>query len=116
MENKKTLNRRLELSKKFLEMGQSLIEEGDDFCVKQSGSFMIFLAGIVLDADDTYEFGNLCSMFSAKKILAGMDGNMGEIGKTLNKNLSENDIKSSIENFIKRLRDEGLDNEDKNLE
>jgi hypothetical protein len=75
----KKIDRRIELSNKFLEMGCSLIKEGNelnDYPITQSGNFMILLASIVLEEKDSFEFANLCSMFSAKKIMESM-GNFG---------------------------------------
>lgn len=109
MKNENTLDRRLEISSKLLEMGQALMKEGDekkDFCIKQSGSFMVMLSGLILDEDDTYEFGNLCSMFSAKKILFGMENTNSDMSNFLKNGITKNsnDIKNSIEDFIKRMR------------
>jgi len=71
------IDRRMELSSKFLEMGCSLIKEGDelnDYSITQSGNVMILLAGIILEEKDSFEFANLCSMFSAKKLMESMGG------------------------------------------
>jgi hypothetical protein len=78
-EKNKTMDRRMEISNKFVEMGRSLIKEGnevDDYSITQAGNFIILLAGIVLEEKDSFEFANLCAMFSAKKIMESM-GNFG---------------------------------------
>ena len=49
MKKDKIFERRLELSSKFLEMGQALIKEGKDkkdYSITQSGSFIILMAGL----------------------------------------------------------------------
>jgi len=71
------IDRRMELSNKFVEMGRSLIKEGNelnDYPITQSGNFMILLAGIILEEKDSFEFANLCAMFSAKKLMESMGG------------------------------------------
>lgn len=92
MKNNKSFERRLELSSKFLEMGQALMVEGKnkkDYPITQSGSFMILIAGLILEEKDVVEFGNLCSMFSAKKLLDSMEetnnNSYDELIKRLNK-------------------------------
>lgn len=109
MKNENTLDRRLEISSKLLEMGQALMKEGDekrDFCIKQNGSFIILMSGLILDEDDTYEFGSLCSMFSAKKILSSVEKTDSDMGDFLNNGItkSSDDLKNNIEDFIKRMR------------
>jgi len=63
----------------------------------QSGNMMIFIGGLLFDEKDTYQFAELCSMFSAKKILDSFD-------------LSKDDLFSgnkanqiTYDEFIKRL-------------
>jgi hypothetical protein len=73
-------NRHIELSAKFMEMGKALIEEGHtdkDTIVVQTGNFMVLLGNILLDPKDVVLFGELCSMFSAKKILESMEESKG---------------------------------------
>ena len=69
--------RRLDLSTKFIKMGQSLMEEGreiDDAGIAQIGATMIFMGGLMIgDEEDIFKFSELCSMFSAKKILESMN-------------------------------------------
>ena len=95
-------DRHLELSSKFLEMGRALIQEGTekmDFSIAQMGSCMILMGGIMFDEKDVQMFGQLCAMFSAKKVLEGMERNNDDYIKYLrDKSASE-----SYEDFIKRI-------------
>jgi hypothetical protein len=64
--------RRLELSGKLLQMGNSLIKEGQsvqDYSVTQSGTIMLLISSLLLSDEDMFLFSEFCSMFSAKKIL-----------------------------------------------
>lgn len=87
--------RRLDLSTKFIKMGQSLMEEGnenDDIGVSQIGATMIFMGGLLIgDDEDIFKFSDLCSMFSAKKILESM--------KTTNENLSYDELITKLNNL-----------------
>jgi len=70
------LDSRLDLSTKFIQMGQALMEEGDekrDNGQALMGTILIFLGGIVLEDEDIYKFSELVSMFSAKKMLDTME-------------------------------------------
>jgi hypothetical protein len=72
----KNEERRLELSQKLFEIGQSLMEEGastEDYAITQTGTITIMLASIVLSDEDTYFFSEICSMFSAKKLVETID-------------------------------------------
>jgi hypothetical protein len=102
MKKDKIFERRLELSSKFLEMGQALIKEGKDkkdYSITQSGSFIILIAGLILEENDIYEFSNLCSMFSAKKLLDGMEESNSDITNFL-KNKADSE---SYDDFIRRI-------------
>lgn len=95
-------DRHLELSGKFLEMGHALMKEGnenEDFTVSHIGTCMMFLGGLVLDEDDVKLFGEICSMFSAKKILDSMENNNHDYAQFL----KEKSSKESYEDFIKRI-------------
>lgn len=68
--------RRLELSQKLFEIGHSLMEEGaehEDYAITQTGTITIMLASIILSDEDTFFFSEICSMFSAKKIVEAID-------------------------------------------
>lgn len=102
MKNNKIFERRLELSSKFLEMGQALIKEGKekkDYSITQSGNFIILMAGLILEENDVVEFSNLCSMFSAKKLLDGMEESNSDMTNFL-KNKADSE---SYDDFIKRI-------------
>lgn len=61
-----------DLSVKFFQMGQALIQEGQekkDFTITNVGNFLVFIAGIMLDEDDIDYMSNIFAMYSAKKLL-----------------------------------------------
>lgn len=69
MKNEK---RHEELSAKIFKMGEALMKEGenkDDYVITNTGNFMILISGLMFDKDDIHLFGELCAMFSAKKLL-----------------------------------------------
>ena len=81
--------RRLELSDKLKQMGHALLKEGttnNDFTVAQSGTIMILTSTLLLSDEDMFIFSELCSMFSAKKILDEQE-NIDPIEKEIFKNL-----------------------------
>jgi|688.fasta_scaffold1231402_2 hypothetical protein len=93
--------RRLDLSAKFIEMGQALLNEGrseNDYGISQVGSMLIFLGGIIFDDDDIYEFGNLTSMFSAKKLIDSFENKNDEF----NEFMAEN-TKNSYQDLIDKM-------------
>lgn len=99
---KENTNRRLELSVMFLEMGQALIKEGTerkDYCVSQSGNFMILMSGVIMGEEETYELGQLTSMFTAKKLLDGLEENKSDLTEYLKKKASG----TSYDDIIKRI-------------
>jgi len=68
--------RKLEISTKLLKMGEALIKEGKerrDASILQSGSLIQYIGGIMVVEEDILGLGDLCSMYSAKKILDGID-------------------------------------------
>lgn len=94
--------RHLDLSVKLIEMGHALVIEGDekkDYSIMQTGNIMIFMGGLLSDEKDIYLFAELCSMFSAKKILDNI-----ELTKKYENLLSyDNKDKITYDEFIKRL-------------
>ena len=95
-------NRHLELSAKFIEMGQALMKEGKDkkdYTISQSGTFMILIGGLLFDENDVQQFGQLCSMFSAKKILDNMEATKSDMTEFL-KLKSDGE---SYDDYIKRI-------------
>ena len=111
MEN---VNRRLDLSAKFMKMGQSLILEGQekkDISISQIGTILIFMSGLLLgEDDDINKFSDLCSMFSARTILDGLEAEGGAFTEMIKK-ASET---TSYDDYIKRINDLKKDNEDEN--
>jgi hypothetical protein len=82
--------RREEISLKFLEMGLSLTKEGEtisDYQIAQAGNFMVLLAGIILNDEDTFEFSEVCSLFSLKKISDNIGENVD--GETIQQMLKD---------------------------
>jgi hypothetical protein len=104
----KNVKRRLELSTMFLEMGQSLIDEGKkskDLGVSQVGTMFIFLAGIVYDDDDIFKFSELISMFSAKKLMESFNNETDEISEYMKKQSSGESYDSIIEKLKEMTKD-----------
>jgi len=103
MRNKKSdTNRHLELSAKFIEMGQALMKEGNDkkdYTISQSGSFMVLIGGLLFDENDVQQFGQLCSMFSAKKILDNMEATKSDLTEFLKQKANG----ESYEDYINRI-------------
>lgn len=64
--------RKLDLSAKFLAMGQALQNEGDEngsLEIGMLGTNIIFLASLALNDDDLFKFSDLVGMFSAQKTM-----------------------------------------------
>lgn len=94
--------RHLELSSKFIEMGQALMLEGHtnkDYNAAQSGSCMILLGSLILDEKGLVLFAQMCSMFSAKMILDNMEANNMDYSQYLKKKSTD----ESYDEFIKRI-------------
>lgn len=103
MNGQENLSRRLELSSKLIEMGQALLTEGtevNDYTIIQSGNFMILIGSLMFDEEDIYQFAQLCSMFSAKKILSNMEKSKSDFTEFL-KHKTDSE---SYDEFIKRVR------------
>lgn len=69
-------DRHLELSSKFIEMGQALLKEGHDekdFSISQCGASLIAMGGLILDDKNMFLFSQVCGLFSAKMILETQD-------------------------------------------
>ncbi len=91
----------MEVSSMLIEMGQALMVEGDearDGSLSKIGTFVILLGGVLMDENDIEEFGMLCSMFSAKKVLDSMESK-----KILADILKDKDKDESYDDFIKKL-------------
>lgn len=95
-------DRHLDLSAKFIEMGQSLITEGrknKDFMVASPGTILVLLGSLMYDEKDLNFFSQVCSMFSAKKILENMEENNHDYTTYL----KDKSIDESYDDFIKRI-------------
>lgn len=99
------MDRRLDLSVKFMKMGQTLIDEGkkdDDLGVAQIGTVLIFISGLLIgDTDDIFKFSELCSMFSSKKILDSLTNDDNPVKGLFDKKLDSN----TYDDFIKKIND-----------
>lgn len=112
MENNQ--DRRLELSLKFLEMGQALSKEGfesKDHSIIQSGNVFIMLGGYILNEVDMFEFIDYITKFSASKILDGIEKSGGDLSKYIqaNSQFSIDDYINDIKKEIKRKSDQDND-------
>ncbi len=97
-------DRRLELSAKFMEMGQALTKEGlnlNDHAIIQSGNVFIMLGGMIVNDVDMFEFIDYCSKFSSKKLLDGLEASGSDVSRYIQ---ASNDI--SIEDYIKQIRNQ----------
>tara|TARA_R110000782_G_scaffold54693_1_gene115730 strand:+ start:581 stop:919 length:339 start_codon:yes stop_codon:yes gene_type:complete len=105
----KDIDRHLDLSSKFTEMGQALILEGKekkDYVITQSGNALIVLSALMYSEKDISLFSELCSMFSAKKIVENMvRDNDDYINYLKDKSNSE-----TYDDYIKRINDLRKDN------
>lgn len=100
----KNEDRHLDLSAKFVEMGQTLMLEGKnskDLMISQAGGVLVMLGGLMYDEKDINFFSQICSMFSAKKIVENMERNNDEYTNYL-KDKSKNE---SYDDFIKRINE-----------
>ena len=100
--------RRLELSSKLLQIGHSLLEEGNeiqDYTITQSGSVMLLISGLLLSDEDMFLFSEICSMFSAKKILDAAEGI--DESEILNKFIKKAEEKAKTKKPRKPKKDNG---------
>ena len=100
----KDTDRHLDLSAKFVEMGQSLMLEGKekkDYTIAQSGTALVLLGGLMYDEKDMNLFSQMCSMFSAKKIVENMERNNDDYTNYL----KEKSKDESYDDFIKRINE-----------
>lgn len=100
---KDEIDRRLDLSTKFMKMGHSLMNEGrenKDMAIAQLGTIMIFMSGLLIgDDDDIFKFSDLVSMFSSKKILDAMHEQDNPIKDLFNQRLDD----ATYDEFVKRI-------------
>lgn len=74
MENE---TRKIDISTKFMQMGQALITEGQkskDWSITQSGNILIVLSALILSDEDMFLFSQFSAMFTAKKMIDSMKG------------------------------------------
>jgi len=114
----KNAERRLQLTSKFVQMGNALVEEGrlkDDPIIAQLGSMIIFLGGICFDDEDVMKFGDLVSMYSAKKLIESLEENrdpeLMAIRRKAESDTYEN-ILDGIDGLIDDAKNGKLDEED----
>ncbi len=106
--------RKLDLSAKFLEMGQSLQEEGDingSVEIGMLGTNLIFLASLALNEQDLFNFSTLVDMFLAKKTLDGLAKANHPIMDVL-KNMSEIKSYDDIIDDLERNKEEEEENDE----
>ena len=114
----KNSERRLELTSKFVQMGKALVDEGrslDDPIIAQLGSMIIFLGGICFDDDDVMKFGDLVSMYSAKKLIESMEDNEDPVLMAIRKKAESDtyeNILEGIDGLIDDAKNGKLDDED----
>lgn len=98
----KNNDRKLELSVKLIQMGEALMKEGNDsndYAIAQTGTFLNLMGSLLFDDNDVQLFAQLCSMFSAKKIL----DNMEQIKSDMTEFLKAKSEGESYDDFIKRI-------------
>lgn len=99
-------DRHIELSGMFMEMGNALVKEGkenNDYSVTQSGNIMIMISGLLYNEKDIASFSDLCSMFSAKKVLENIEATQSDFSDFM-KNKSQNETYEEYIIRIKKLR------------
>lgn len=72
---KESYTRKIDLSKKFMDMGVALNKEGietNDVSLIQIGGVFILCSALIMSQNDLDYFNELVSMFSAKKLLDEM--------------------------------------------
>lgn len=113
--------RRLQLTSKFVQMGKALVEEGkekNDKIISQLGTMIIFLGGICFDDEDVIKFGELVSMYSAKKLMESLEEDNDPKLMAIRKK-AENDTYENILNNLDGLIDEaksGILDDDDNID
>lgn len=111
----KNEDRHLDLSAKFIEMGQTLMLEGKtskDLMISQAGGAMVLLGSLMFDEKDIQLFSEICSMFSAKKIMENMEKENNDYTNYLN-DKSKNE---TYDDFIKKINDLRRKNGDKPID
>jgi hypothetical protein len=113
MNNK--IERRLDISSKLIEMGQSLMNEGKDnkdFAIAQTGSFMILIGSLLFEEKDVLSFGELCSMYSAKKILENLEKSIPNLSSLIKEKAEDESYDDLIKKINKLRGDLGKETEE----
>lgn len=113
MESKK--DRRLDVSAKLIEMGQSLMTEGNDskdFAIAQTGSFMVLIGGLLFDERDIYIFGELCAMYSSRKVLENLEKMIPNLSSLIKEKGDDESYDDLIKKINKLRGDLGNESED----
>jgi hypothetical protein len=114
----KNAERRLQLTSKFVQMGKALVEEGKnsgDLIIAQLGTMIIFIGGICFDDEDVIRFGDLVSMYSAKKLIESMEENEDPILMDIRKKADEDtyeNILEGVNDLINNAKSGKLDDDD----
>ncbi len=107
--------RKLDLSAKFLKMGQSLQIEGDlndDVDISMLGTNLIFLGSLALSDEDLYKFSELVSMFTAKKTIDDLLENNDEFIKIFKNHTEKNTYDKIIGDLEKTKEEEEEENDE----
>ena len=84
--------RKFDLSNKFLEMGRALLIEGNElgeYTITQSGTILTLVSTLILIEEDMVQFNELCAMFSAKKLMDSLSGEIGPLSNDILKQMSK---------------------------
>jgi len=112
------VERRLELTTKFMKMGQALMHEGSetgDVTISQLGTMLIFLGGLAFDENDVNKFSELISMFSAKKLFDNLDESDSSFLRDM-KQRADSGTYDDIIRAIEEMREEGFDDDEEDEE
>ena len=101
----RNIERKIDLSTKFIKMGQALMSEGDDKkdnSISLLGTILIFIGGISLEDEDVYKFSELVSMYSAKKMIESMEKSGHPLFVSMKQD-ADNDSYDNLANKLKSL-------------
>ena len=99
----------------FLKMGKSLVDEGmenKDYITASLGNCMIFMSSTAFEKNEVRQFGELCNMMSAGRLVKGVrDGSFdmptfGDLGDA-----AKNDPFQEVLRKIKKNLDNDGDND-----
>ena len=107
------VERRLELTTKFMKMGQALMQEGSetgDITISQLGTMLIFLGDLAFDENDVNKFSELVSMFSAKKLFDNLEESDSSFFRDM-KNRADSGSYDDIISAIDDMRNDEIDDD-----